>query len=253
MASSPSSSLSGSSASNPFADSPPRAIAASTLQHVNIRTHVPIVLDYDESNFSIWCSFFDATLRKFGLLNHVDGSVDARAMWHNTDWLQVDQCIVSWLYTSISPAMMKMVQVPDPTVYVIWSKIRGLFLDNADQHAIYTLQEFHSLFQGDLSIHDYFGRLKQLGDLLCDVGHPISEPSMVVNALRSLRSKFSHAIPVITSFKPLPSFQFVFNYLLQDENRQEHTTKMEANMALLAAAANIAMTGAPPATGTGSR
>jgi hypothetical protein len=54
-----------------------------------------------------------------------------------------------------------------------------LFLDNVMQHAIYALQEFHNLFQGDMTITTYFGHLKQLEDLR-DVGHPISESSMVV-------------------------------------------------------------------------
>jgi hypothetical protein len=54
-----------------------------------------------------------------------------------------------------------------------------LFLDNVMQHTIYALQEFHNLFQGDMTITAYFGHLKQLEDLR-DVGHPISESSMVV-------------------------------------------------------------------------
>jgi hypothetical protein len=101
---------------------------------------------------------------------------------------------------------MAMIQVPKPTAYTLWMAIRGLFLDNAMQRAIYALQEFHNLFQGDMTITAYFGRLKQLVDLLRDVGHPIFEPSMVVNALRGLNSKFSHAIGVLTAKVPPSSF-----------------------------------------------
>jgi hypothetical protein len=88
---------------------------------------------------------------------------------------------------------MQMVQVPEPTV----------FLDNADQRAVYALQEFHSLFQGELPIHDYFSRLKHLADLLRDVRHPVSDLAMVINALCGLNFKFSHAISVLTARKPL--------------------------------------------------
>jgi hypothetical protein len=122
---------------------------------------------------------------------------------------------------------MAMIQVPEPTASTLWMAIRGLFLDNAMQRTIYVLQELHNLFQGDMTITAYFGRLKQLADLLRDVGHPISEPSMVVNALRGLNSKFSHAIGVLTAKVPPPSFLYVRNYLLQDESRQAHTTKMD--------------------------
>jgi hypothetical protein len=64
---------------------------------VNIRAHVPIVLDFAENTFSMWSVFFDTTLRKFGNIDHVDDSINAQAMWHDTEWLQVDQGIVSWL------------------------------------------------------------------------------------------------------------------------------------------------------------
>jgi hypothetical protein len=57
-------------------------------------------------------------------------------MWHNLEWLQINQCIISWMYTSVTPNLMQMVQVTQLTTYVIWSVICDLFLD----------QEFHSLF-----------------------------------------------------------------------------------------------------------
>jgi hypothetical protein len=63
---------------------------------------------------------------------------------------------------------------------------------------------------------------------------PVPELSLVINALRSLNSKFSHAISTITAMKLLPSFLHVRNYLLQEENHQLHTAKMEATMALMA-------------------
>jgi hypothetical protein len=213
MATSPDRSSNGSSAhlSNPFVSAPPQPVSTASLQHVNIRTHVPITLDFTESNFSSWCTFFDATFRKFGISDHIDGTVDAAMMFHDAEWLQIDNSIISWLYNSISSELMAMIQVPEPTASTLWMAIRGLFLDNAMQRTIYVLQEFHNLFQGDMTITAYFGRLKQLADLLRDVGHPISEPSMVVNALRGLNSKFSHAIGVLTAKVPPPSFLYVRN------------------------------------------
>jgi hypothetical protein len=77
---------------------------------------VPITLDYGDST---WSTFFDAIFCKFGLLDHVDGSVDVQTMWHNVKWLQIDQAIVSWLYTSITPNLMQMVQAPNRTAYII--------------------------------------------------------------------------------------------------------------------------------------
>jgi hypothetical protein len=147
---------------------------------------------------------------------------------------------------------MKMVFIRQSSTYALWRALQGLFLDNADQRAVYALQEFHRLFQGDMSITDYFGRLKQLTDLLHDVGHPVSEPALVINALRGLNSKFSQTISTLTVAKPLPSFLFVRNYLLQDENRQFHTAKMEAATTLMATTNKGAPATSKPPTPPGS-
>jgi hypothetical protein len=69
-----------------------------------------------------------------------------------------------------------------------------------------------------------------------------SDPAMVINTLRGLNSKFSHAISVLTARKPLPAFLFTRDYLLQEESRQLHMAKMEAASAMVAA-----MSSTPPA------
>jgi hypothetical protein len=112
---------------------------------------------------------------------------------------------------------MQIIQVLQSTAYIIWQAILGLFLDNADQHIVYALHDFHGMYQGELSVHDYFSCLKHLSDLLRDVSDPLSNPAMVINALRGLNSKFSHAISILTVCKP--SFLFVHDHLLQEESR----------------------------------
>jgi hypothetical protein len=50
---------------------------ASTLVLLNIPNHVPVVLSADDGNFKQWHNFFKLTFQKFGLVNHIDGTVDA--------------------------------------------------------------------------------------------------------------------------------------------------------------------------------
>jgi hypothetical protein len=52
---------------------------------------VPITLDYCNTTFYARSAFFDATFRKFGLVDHVDSTPDAQNMWHNIKWLQIDR------------------------------------------------------------------------------------------------------------------------------------------------------------------
>ncbi|XP_066336115.1 uncharacterized protein [Miscanthus floridulus] len=223
-----------SAATNPFAD--PAPPSASTLVMLNIRSHVPVVLSADEGNFRQWRSFIELTIKKFRLLDHIDGTMDAAAMFDDAEWLQVDACIVSWLYTTVSKEIWNDVNRPNATVLSVWNAITGQFLDNSLQRAVYAQQEFHSLFQGDMGVTEYCGKLKRLADTLYDCGAAVSDTALVINTLRGLNNKFSQAIAVLSTMSPPPTFLYTKSYLLQEENRIRHSLQMEAQTALIAAA-----------------
>jgi hypothetical protein len=166
---------------------------------LNIRSHVPVVLSSDEDNFRQWRSFIEVTIKKFGLLDHIDGSVDAASMFGDAEWLQVDACIVSWLYTTISKEIWNDVNRPNAIAYAVWTAITDHFLDNSLQRAVYAQQEFHSLFQGNMGIAEYCGKLKRLADTLYDCSAAVSDPALVVNTLRGLNNKFSQTIAVLST------------------------------------------------------
>ncbi|RLN43044.1 hypothetical protein C2845_PM01G14150 [Panicum miliaceum] len=235
MASSPSSSSSAPSG-NPFWSlshgAPP---PAATIAVLNIHGYVPVTLDMDEANFRQWRTFFELTFQKFSLDSHIDGSLDAALMRHDAEWLQIDASIVSWLYSTVDKSIMDVVYAPRNSAFDVWTAINGLFLDNSLQRAVYTQQEFHSLYQGDMSIRGYCGRLKKLSDTLRDVGAAVTDQALVINTLRGLNSKFSQAITVLGAQRPPPTFLYTRSYLMQEEKRIEHSMKMEAQTALLAA------------------
>jgi hypothetical protein len=56
---------------------------------------------------------------------------------------------------------------------------------------VYAQQEFHSLFQADMWISEYCGRLKCLTDTLYDYGAAVFNLVLVINTLRGLNNKFS--------------------------------------------------------------
>lgn len=204
------------------------------MQGVVIKLHVSEVLDLHNSNFNTWCTMFKNAFRKFGITDHVNGSVDALTV-DDDAWLQIDQYIVSWLYTSVSKEILDLVLEPDDTAASVWHAIVSLFLDNSMQRAVYAKQEFHSLFQGDLSILEYSSRLKTLADTLRDVGYPVSDKELVVNFLRGLGKPFSNAVSNLTLPTAAPvTFRQARSYLLQEERRLLQTAKMEASSAMVA-------------------
>ena len=89
---------------------------------------------------------------KFGLRDHIDGTVDTRLHLHDAEWTQIDYCIISWPYTTISSEILDIVLKPDDTVYSLWLAIHNLFLGNQNDRTVYALQEFHNVYHGDTSI-----------------------------------------------------------------------------------------------------
>jgi hypothetical protein len=181
---------------NPFAPlSPGAPPSAATIALLNIHGHVPVTLGMNEANFRQWRTFFELTLQKFALTSHIDGSLDAVLMRHDPEWLQIDACIVSWLYSTVAKSIMDDVNKPRASAYDVWTAINSLFLDNSLQRAVYVQQEFHSLYQGDMSISEYYGRLKRLADTLYDVGAAVTDQALVINTLRGLKTNSAPPSP----------------------------------------------------------
>ncbi|XP_062206181.1 uncharacterized protein LOC133908070 [Phragmites australis] len=130
-------------------------------------------MDFPDSNFLTWSTFFNNTFRKFCLMDHVDYTM---LKLDDADWTQTDYCIVYWLHSSVSREILNIIiKLQDTTAYSSRMAITGLFLDNSMQQAIYAQQELHSLYQGELSITEYCGRLKRFADTLRNVDAPLAD------------------------------------------------------------------------------
>jgi hypothetical protein len=224
---------SASSSDNEYDDAaPPQPAAASVIQTVNIRNHIPVVLDYATANYSQWRCCFDSVLGKFGLEDHVRSPTPTAQ--RNSEWRQIDSCLVNWIYTTIATNVFDLVHKPHITAFTLWSDVEGHFRDNELERAVLLEAEFRSVQQGDLSIHDYCTKLKRLADELHNVGHPVSEPSRVLNLLRGLNPKFRHLKPVIKSKSPPHNFRSAMSYLLLEEASDSQEAKTDAAQAYAA-------------------
>ena len=96
------------------------------------------------ANFRQWRTFFDLTFKKFTLMSHIDGSLDAILMRHDPEWLQINACILLWLYSTVAKPIMDHVYKPQANAYDVWTSITNLFLDNSLHRAVLAQQEFHN-------------------------------------------------------------------------------------------------------------
>ncbi|XP_062227363.1 uncharacterized protein LOC133925451 [Phragmites australis] len=168
-----------STTSSPSSDSQvPQAVLppdVSIIQIVNICTHVLVTLDLTEFNYTQWHIIFESVFRKFGL-------------------------------ATISHEILNIILQPKLMALKIWTRIEGLFLDNQLNRTVYLEAAYQNLYQGELTITQYCSKLKMLADSLRDVGHPISQPSQILNMFRILYSKYRFTVTVLSSKTPFPTF-----------------------------------------------
>ncbi|CAO1948030.1 unnamed protein product [Urochloa humidicola] len=202
--------------------SPPTnpTISLTQIQSVNIRAHVPIILDLENSSYPQWRRFFDTVFGKFALRDHVNTTATPR--FSDSEWAMIDECIVNWLYTTISADLLNAVMETDDTALSVWTAIEELFHDNRLTRAVHLESEFRSLMQGDLPVLEYCSQLKVLARKLADVGHPVRKDNQVVNLLRGLNPRLRHMISSIQAQDPLPSFRKVRSQLRLEEKSLQH-------------------------------
>jgi hypothetical protein len=102
---------------------PTQPAAASVIQTVNIRNHIPVILDYATANYSQWRCCFDTVLGKFGLQDHVRHPTPVAQ--RDAEWRQIDSCLVNWIYTTIATNVFDLVHKPHITAFSLWSDVEG--------------------------------------------------------------------------------------------------------------------------------
>ena len=154
----------------------PQPPSATALMMVNIKSHVLVVLDIVQPNYQEWRCFLDSVIGKFGLLPHIQAPPTA-AQRADPEWMMKDQCLVNWLFNTMTRDVMRIVRVPGASAFEIWTAIVNQFRDHQLHRAVYLEAEYRSLLQGDLSITDYTAKLKELTDALGDLGQPVDARS----------------------------------------------------------------------------
>jgi hypothetical protein len=96
---------------------------------VNIKSHVSVVLDIVTPNYQEWRCFLDSVIGKFGLLSHIQAAPTATQL-ADPEWMMKDQCLVNWLFNTMSHDVMRIVRVPGASAFTIWSAVVDQFRDS---------------------------------------------------------------------------------------------------------------------------
>nr|XP_040251900.1 verprolin-like [Aegilops tauschii subsp. strangulata] len=189
--------------SNPFAGPDP-----ADIRDINIHDRVPVVLDAIDATYFAWKTYFSLLFRKNNLVDHVDGSVDSRAMVGDSEWTAIDATLIRWFFTTISKDL------------------------------------FHTVVS---DVDDYCRRLKTLADELRDIGAKVDDDLLLSTLTAGLNKDFGNAVSNL-SLIPEPSFPKFVAYLRLEERRMKGVKKRMQHHALAAGTSRGAPPpSAPPA------
>jgi len=228
-----SSSAAGKDGSSPVLPAAPtQAVIVHPYTTVNVKAHVPVTLDMKSANYSKWASFFTALCGKFSLRRHIDGTA---AQPNDPDWDVAECCVRSWIFGTVDDSVLDLaVTDENQTANQLWVAIKALFRTNTASRAVFLLEEFHTLKQGDSTIDEYCQRLKSKAAALRQVGNPISDSQLVLSLLRGLNPRFDSTADDIANATDLPSFTRAHELLSLKELRLANDAKTTAATALVA-------------------
>jgi hypothetical protein len=170
----------------------------------NIRSLISVTLDLSSTYYAHWRDNILLTLGRYSLSGHV---------LMDTTY----SVVKSWIYDTISPDLQDVTQQRDHTAHDAWLALENHFLDNRESRILHIDATFRSFIQGDLSLNNYYRKMKGVTDSLADPGIDVIDRVLVLTVLCLLNKNFEHLHAIFTHATPFPSFQNVLDDLCLEE------------------------------------
>jgi hypothetical protein len=138
-------------------------------------------------------------------------------------WDRLDNIVVIWILDTLSPDLHKIVQELTETPCQAWLAIEAQFLGNSESSVLQLNARFHAFKQGDLSISDYYRRMKGMTHDVRALGETVTNYHIVLNLLHGMNKRFDHMKIFIKRLQSFPSFHTVHNNLELEEIELDHS------------------------------
>ncbi|XP_022004195.1 uncharacterized protein LOC110901702 [Helianthus annuus] len=212
----------------------------------NIRNSIPVLLEFESSQYGLWSELFQNHCRAFQVIDHLsppatttassssEGDKDKDKTSKPTDelWSRLDAIVKQWIYGTISNDLLNTIVVPNMSAYDAWSAIEGLFQDNKNSRATYLMQKFATTrLDGFPNMSAYCQAIKSLTDQLANVGAPLDNKRLVVHLLASLTDQYEGISTILQQKEPTPSFYETQSQLCMIESQRAEKALYAANLA----------------------
>ncbi|XP_037493717.1 uncharacterized protein LOC119370170 [Jatropha curcas] len=134
----------------------------------NIRTAIPLTLDYESAQYSNWATLFTIHTKATLTHDHITPVTTpvVRSAEEQATWSRIDNVVRQWIYSTISNDLLNTIISPDDTALDAWTHLADLFQDNKTARAIHLETEFANTHLRDFSdaktytqyhLRDFFG------------------------------------------------------------------------------------------------
>ncbi|RVX15771.1 Retrovirus-related Pol polyprotein from transposon RE1 [Vitis vinifera] len=141
-------------------------------------------------------------------------------------WRRQDRTILSWLYSSLTPAIMAQI-IGHNSSHFAWNALEKTFSSSSRARIMQLRLELQSTKKGSLSMIDYITKVKRATDSLAAIGEPVSEQDQVMNLLGGLGSDYNAVVTAINIRDDKISIEAVHSMLLAFEHRLEQQSSIE--------------------------
>jgi hypothetical protein len=140
------------------------------------------------------------------------------------DWLAADQQVLSFLLTSVSKDVLIQIAAKKTAVDA-WQTTEAMFSSQTRAHMVNTRLALTSTFKGSMTVAEYIGRMKTLGDEMAVVGRKLEDDELVEYILTGLDEEYdSLASNVLSCTDPI-SVSELYSLMLAFEIRVDLHTK----------------------------
>ncbi|KAJ0971876.1 hypothetical protein J5N97_019835 [Dioscorea zingiberensis] len=172
--------------------------------------HHLINVKLTRDNYLLWKAQIMPYLRSQQLIGYVDGTIPCPAKtiteattsgatqtpnsaYHS--WLQLDQFVLGALLSSLSEEILSQV-LSLTTSFEVWSTMERMFSSHSRARIVQIRLQLSTIQKKELSVADYFNKVKSLTDTLSAIGQPLQEEEIISYMLAGLASDFD---PLVTS------------------------------------------------------
>ncbi|XP_060198041.1 uncharacterized protein LOC132627007 [Lycium barbarum] len=211
----------------------------------NIKSCIPVVLDYEESQYNNWATLFKLHCHANLVIDHIlppasptvpppataTEKLAAKALWE-----RLDDIVRQWIYGTISNDLLNTIIHQEDIAAEAWDRLVHLFQDNKSARALALDVKFTNTKLVDFpNVKAYCTRLKVLTDNLANVGHKVSDERLVHCLLRGFSKEYKTFRMAVQHRTPLPSFDVVRSMLelKEDSHAEDAIHDSDSNAALV--------------------